>query len=59
MSRYQPRPAPPQPVRPTQLLPTPWGPCAGCGVTCRRYGVGGNPLCEQCNPKTGTEERVT
>jgi hypothetical protein len=26
------------------------GPCALCGGPCRRYGVGGNPLCARCRP---------
>lgn len=24
------------------------GPCAGCGATTKRYGVGGSPLCVGC-----------
>lgn len=32
-----------------------WGPCASCSTRCRRYGVGGNPLCPGCR---GGREQV-
>jgi hypothetical protein len=34
--------------------PNQTGPCARCTVPCRRYGVGGNPLCATCRPTTAT-----
>ena len=32
---------------------TPWGPCARCGATHRRYGPGGGPLCPHCKAAAG------
>ena len=32
------------------------GPCARCALPCRRYGVGGNPLCATCRPDMARED---
>ncbi|GAA1604702.1 hypothetical protein GCM10009731_65550 [Streptomyces globosus] len=35
------------------------GPCARCHQSCRRYGHGGNPLCERCKAEVRARQNLS